>query len=159
MSTDALVVKFYDTAVGKYCYVFYDHTLDTYAIRGECQDRATRQKEYSFYCNNVNDVHAFLQVVFSDAQSLKFSMLNYSNLPKTSDEIEYEFLKENEKSNNLISDGDLVLYNIFSKELPTPIFRYELYTNDPNLNGTAMSTVSGFVFMLLETVRNVCNDY
>jgi hypothetical protein len=164
MSTDALIVKFYETLTEtkeKHCYVFYDHDLNTFAIRGGTRNGKAHRKTYSFYCNRASDVYTFLQIMFSDAQNLYFSLMNNSEFPAHSDDISYEFLLdcESNKTSRNISSNCLVRSLETLMFLPTPIFNYDLYTNASNRHDTSIHTVGDFVISLLDTVRYVHNDY
>ena len=167
MSTDALIVKFYevlDDNCDKHCYVFYDHNLNTYAIRGGKKGGKSYRKTYSFYCDKYYDVYNFLEIIFSDSQNLKFSLMRHGDLPLDSNNIDYDFLLESEinktnKTNNVIASNWLVSSLNTDSDLPTLIFNYNMYTNDKNQGQDKNRTVGGYITTLLHTIRNVCNDY
>ena len=171
MSTDALIVKFFETLdekCDKHCYVFYDHNLNTYAIRGGKKGGKSYRKTYSLYCDSYYDVYNFLEIIFSDAQNLNFSLMRHHELPLNSDDIDYDFLIESEinKTSEVIASKMLVSsYNWLvsslntESDLPMHIFNYDVYTNDETRDGDNKRTVGGFITTLLNTIRNVCNDY
>jgi len=164
MSTDSLIVKFYevlDEKCDKHCYVFYDHNLNTYAIRGGKKGGKSYRQTYSFYCDDKYDVYNFLEIIFSDAQNLKFSLSRHHYLPFNSDNIDYNFLIESEinKSSDVIASKLLVSTLNTESNLPMPFFNYDVYTNNEARDANNKRTVGGFITTLLNTICNVCNDY
>lgn len=167
MSFDALIVKFYevlDDNCNNHCYVFYDHNLKTYAIRGGKKGGKSYRKTYSFYCDNYYDVYNFLEIIFSDAQNLKFCLMRHQHLPLDSDNIDYDFLLACElnktvKTCEVIASKWLVSSLNTESVLPKHIFNYDVFTEDVNRDQEHKCVVGGYITTLLNTIRNVCNDY
>ena len=102
--TDCLVLKIeeretdvelLDTTI----YVIYDKRERNYVIRGK--RRATETADsctYSFVCKDHRDLADFLSFVICKDNFWTYVLYNYDNLSYDSDNITYEFLKENESN-------------------------------------------------------------
>lgn len=102
--TDTLVLKLeeYDATNNKLdtvLYIFYDSRTDHYVIRGKRVDTITWKTHcYSFECesNKKYDLVDFIQLLIYKGNYISFTLYNYDNLPEYSNDITYEFLKEND---------------------------------------------------------------
>ena len=96
---DCLVFKIEEIDNGKNvdmtAYILYDKKTHSYVIRGQ---RIVTEKHksctYSFNCDNASDLLAFLDYVIDPVYKINHVLYNYDNLPKNSNDITYEFLKE-----------------------------------------------------------------
>lgn len=98
---DCLVFKIEEIDNGKNVdmtvYILYDNKKQVYVIRGQ---RIVTEKDksctYSFNCDNdnVSDLLEFLDYVIDPVYKINHVLYNYDNLPKNSNDITYEFLKE-----------------------------------------------------------------
>lgn len=123
--TDCLVLKItefeYDT--GKKdasVYILYDVNSRSFIIRGKRRStKTTKSCCFSFSCKHVKDVANFLSFVICEQNLWTYVLYNYDNLPATSDEITFDFLKRNQSSdyelagyNKMLYDKDLLLKNL-----------------------------------------------
>ena len=102
--TDCLVLKIeeretdveiLDTTI----YVIYDKKDRNYVIRGK--RRATETTDsctYSFVCKDHRDLADFLSFVICKDNLWTYVLYNYDNLSYDSNDITYEFLKEDESN-------------------------------------------------------------
>jgi hypothetical protein len=99
MSSDTLVLKIvendnYNREVLR-VYVFYDHKLDTYGIRGGYNTTNTRRfAKFSFYCDSLCNVTEYLHMLFDKFDGLTVALVNYPDLPIDSNDITYHLLKD-----------------------------------------------------------------
>ena len=88
-------VELLDTTV----YVIYDKKDHNYVVRGKRRSTETTDScTYSFICYNVKDLADFLSFVLCKYNLWTYVLYNYDNLPYDSNDITYEFLKENESN-------------------------------------------------------------
>ena len=97
---DCLVLKFeeieedsnnIDTTV----YVLYDKNEHNYVVRGQRRwSEKVQSCSYSFNCEYARDLADFLQYIICKDNTVNETLLNYDNLPGSSNDITYEFLKE-----------------------------------------------------------------
>ena len=97
---DCLVFKFeeieedsekIDTTV----YVLYDKNEHHYVIRGQRRwSEKVQSCTYSFNSEYAQDVADFLQYIICKENTVNETLLNYDNLPGSSNDITYEFLQE-----------------------------------------------------------------
>jgi hypothetical protein len=102
--TDCLVLKIeerdqvteeLDTTV----YVIYDKGNHNYVVRGkrvECKNGESCT--YSFVCNDHRDLADFLSFVMCKNNLWTYVLYNYDNLSYDSNDITYEFLKEDDSN-------------------------------------------------------------
>ena len=96
---DCLVFKIEEldqnNTVDMTAYILYDKKTHVYVIRGQ---RIVTQKHksctYSFNCDCASDLLEFLDYVIDPVYKINHVLYNYDNLPKNSNDITYEFLKE-----------------------------------------------------------------
>jgi hypothetical protein len=70
-------------------YVLYDKKEHKYIIRGK---RFMDSCSYAFDCEFAHDLANFIQFLIDKENNISYILYNYDNLPKTSNEIDYEFL-------------------------------------------------------------------
>ena len=112
-SPDCLVLKLeeYDPEVKQIdttIYILYDVKEDKYVIRGQRQ--VTPQYKscaYSFDCDDPDDLVDFLKIIFCSKNLIHETLYNYDNLPKYSNEITFEFLKDHSHRDYELSGYDM----------------------------------------------------
>jgi hypothetical protein len=78
-------------------YIWYDQDTETYIIRGKRRETSMVDScVYSFECNSASNLSDFIQFVIDKTNYVSYILYNYDNLPKTSDEITFEFLANND---------------------------------------------------------------
>jgi len=95
---DCLVLKIeeyeeYTQNLDTTLYILYDKKYHNYVIRG--RRRYTPQKqscEYSFVCENIDDLVYFITFVISKQNLWTFVLYNYDNLPVDTNDISFNFL-------------------------------------------------------------------
>ena len=95
---DTLVLKIveHDVNLGKpdtTLYLLYDNAKRRYVIRGQRNDSKVASCTYSFECELVNNLADFLEFLLDKTNRFSFILYNYDNLPNTSNEITFDFLK------------------------------------------------------------------
>ena len=106
MSGDTLVLKVIETDDDLECealrmYVFYDHKLRTYGLRGGYTATNTNKSaNFSFYCDDINNVCDYMHTIFDMFDSLTIALMNYPDLPVISDRITYNVLLDQDKRIN-----------------------------------------------------------
>ena len=107
--TDCLVLKLeeFDTTLKEIdttVYILYDKNEDKYVIRGQRRRTEDHQScSYSFDCEFAEDLAVFLKYLICKTNTVNEVLYNYDNLPGTSNEITFEFLKEHDNRNYEIS--------------------------------------------------------
>lgn len=74
-------------------YVLYDKATHRYVIRGKRDNSRLPSCTYSFECEFANDLADFLEFLLDKTNTFSYILYNYDNLPETSNEITFEFLK------------------------------------------------------------------
>jgi hypothetical protein len=74
-------------------YVLYDTATHRYVIRGKRSSSTVDSCTYSFECKYENDLMDFLEFCLDTTNKFSYILYNYNNLPETSNEITFEFLK------------------------------------------------------------------
>lgn len=100
-ATDCLVLKIeeYDIDNGKLdttLFVIYDKKEQQFIIRGKRSHVSMDLCTYSFNCEFAHELFDFITFVICKKNQWSYTIFNYNNLPATSDEITYEFLKQHE---------------------------------------------------------------
>ncbi len=106
---DCLVLKLeeFDTTLKEIdttIYILYDKKEHQYVIRG--QRRVTPYQQsctYSFNCEFAEDLVVFLKYLICKSNTVNEVLYNYDNLPGSSEEITFEFLKQHDDRNYEIS--------------------------------------------------------
>jgi hypothetical protein len=101
MSTDCLVLKIeeYDIdskELDATIYVLYDKVTHEFVVRGQRFSKKVTSCTFSFKCEFADELADFISFVICKQNLWTYVLYNYDNLPATSDEITYYFLKKNE---------------------------------------------------------------
>lgn len=101
MSNDCLVLKIeeYDVDNGNLdttLFVIYDKKEHQFIIRGKRNHVTLDSCTYSFSCEFAHELFEFITFAICKKNKWSYTIFNYDNLPATSDEITYEFLKQYE---------------------------------------------------------------
>jgi hypothetical protein len=115
--TDCLVLKIeerdqvteeLDTTI----YIIYDKKEHNYVVRGKRNDYKNIEAcTYSFVCNYARDLVDFLSFIICKKNRWTYVLYNYDNLPYDSNDITYEFLKEDESNVYELTGYNNVKYN------------------------------------------------
>jgi hypothetical protein len=115
--TDCLVLKIeerdqvteeLDTTI----YIIYDKKDHNYVVRGKRNDcKNIEACTYSFVCNYARDLVDFLSFIICKKNRWTYVLYNYDNLPYDSNDITYEFLKEDESNVYELTGYNNVKYN------------------------------------------------
>jgi hypothetical protein len=109
-------------------FVFYDTEKSRYALRGnryyydELGD-LTSECPFSYYCKRRFHAFDFIRQIFVDYDSLTFALLNYADLPLSSDSIQYPVLNEqSDRTNEIVCfdngrEDETTAYNSIYKHL------------------------------------------
>ena len=106
---DCLVLKIeeFDTDTNENdtnMYILYDTEMEKYIIRGRRRwTPKTNACEYSFVCDDEDELAQFLQYVICKNNRVNEILYNYDNLPADSSDITFEFLNNYEHSDYEIS--------------------------------------------------------
>ena len=76
-------------------YIWYDWYEESYIIRG----KTNLIDKYSFNCGNTRDLLNFIYMKFRNYEMIQILFHNYSSLPYSSDEVEYEILNDRKDIN------------------------------------------------------------
>jgi hypothetical protein len=87
-------------------YVLYDQKMEKYILRGSYISSKMKCPPYSFMADSANDVADFILFAMDIKNEKNIILYNYDNLPETSDEITYEFLRDWQSS-----DYEITGYN------------------------------------------------
>jgi hypothetical protein len=115
--TDCLVLKIEerDKVTGQLdttIYIIYDKKDHNYVVRGKHNDcKNIEACTYSFVCNYAIDLVDFLSFVMCKKNRWTYVLYNYDNLPYDSNDITYEFLKEDESNVYELTGYNNVKYN------------------------------------------------
>jgi hypothetical protein len=124
MSTDCLVLKieeyYHDSEeLDTTLYVLYDKEADYFVVRGQRFSKKVSSCTFSFQCEFADELADFISFVICKKNLWTYVLYNYDNLPATSDEITYSFLKKNESNvyeiagyNHRQYDRDALLRNL-----------------------------------------------
>jgi hypothetical protein len=93
-------------------YILYDKNEHKYIIRGKRRDLLIiKSNSYSFNCDYIHDLKLFISYIICSKNKYSFTLLNYNNLSKDSDDITFDFLNKYDKETNEISGYDNQEYN------------------------------------------------
>jgi len=98
---DTLVFKIveYDVDFNKpdtTMYILYDKATHRYVIRGKRNSSIMDSCTYSFECEYANELIDFLEFCLDKTNTFSYILYNYDNLPETSNEITFDFLKRHD---------------------------------------------------------------
>jgi hypothetical protein len=110
-NTDCLVLKIEEHDIDTKeldttLYILYDKNESRFVIRGKRFSQYTDCCTYSFSCEFAKDLADFISFVVCIQNQWSYSLYNYDNLPQTSDEITYDFLKNNDSKDYELSGYD-----------------------------------------------------
>jgi hypothetical protein len=99
MSTDCLVLKIEEHDVttkelDTTLYVIYDKKEHQFVVSGKRFSKKMGSCAYSFNCEFAEDLADFITFVICKKNLWTYVLYNYDNLPATSEEITYDFLKQ-----------------------------------------------------------------
>ena len=100
-SADCLVLKIeeYDIDTKNLdttLFIIYDKKEHKFVIRGKRHSDYIESCTYSFNCEFANELFDFITFVICKKNIWSYTIYNYDNLPATSDEITYDFLKRHD---------------------------------------------------------------
>jgi len=115
-ATDCLVLKIeehtFDTnELDTTLYVLYDKKKHYFVVRGQRSSNKMDSCLFSFNCKYVNDLTDFISFIICTKNKWTYVLYNYDNLPYTSANITYDFLKENDSQIYELSAYEKQLYN------------------------------------------------
>jgi hypothetical protein len=74
-------------------YILYDKKEHKYIIRGKrFETKRMESCSYAFDCEFAHDLADFIEFLIDREHTISYILYNYDNLPKTSNEIDYDFL-------------------------------------------------------------------
>lgn len=121
MSSDSLVLKICekdeDNLEINRLYVFYDHNLQTFGLRGGYDTRKNSvdvTHNYSYYTDTSKGVSSMIKLLTNRYVTLSMCLVKYPCLPYDSDDISFGFLKGMDRRANEIVGFD---YNTSQKPL------------------------------------------
>jgi hypothetical protein len=100
-NTDCLVLKIeeYDIDTKELdttMYILYDKKEHYFVVRGQRFSKNIASCVYSFKCEFAEDLADFISFVICKKNQWSYTLYNYDNLPHTSDEVSYDFLKSHD---------------------------------------------------------------
>jgi hypothetical protein len=105
---DTLVLKVVETNTNKgspeqnRTYILYDQQQQTFLIRGGYSVKY-KLSDYSFYCDYVENLKDMLKIFYNTFDELGVSLVNFKNLPTTSDDITFSLLLDEDcKANEIV---------------------------------------------------------
>ena len=121
MSSDSLVLKISEKDENNLefnrLYVFYDHNLHTFGLRGGYGTRkhgVNVSHTYSYYTDTCEGVMAMIKLLTNRYVKLSMCLVKYECLPSDSDDISYSLLKGLDRRANEIVGFD---YDTLQKPL------------------------------------------
>jgi hypothetical protein len=124
MSTDCLVLKIEECdkdskELDATIYVLYDKVTHEFVVRGQRFSKKIASCTFSFQCEFADELADFISFVICKENLWTYVLYNYDNLPATSDDITYDFLKRNDSRvyelagyNHREYDRDVLLRNL-----------------------------------------------
>jgi hypothetical protein len=99
--TDCLVLKIEEfdvdtTELDTTLYILYDKKEHYFVIRGQRFSKNMNSCTYSFNCEFAEELTNFISFIICKKNKWSYTLYNYDNLPHTSDEISYDFLKSHD---------------------------------------------------------------
>lgn len=97
MSSDSFVLKIveYNTNMKEQIrtYVFYDHNLEMFGIRGGYVSKNDNNNaSHSLYCSNLHDTREYLKLCHNDYDNILVCLVNFDDLSRDSDNITFDQL-------------------------------------------------------------------
>ena len=113
MSSDSLVLKIFERDENNVeinrLYVFYDHNLETFGIRGgydTSKNGITNTHSYSYYTDTCEGVISFIKLLTTRYVKISMCLVKYAVLPSDSNNISYGILKGLDRRANEIVGFD-----------------------------------------------------
>jgi hypothetical protein len=100
--TDCLVLKIQelssvDNEIDIELFVLYDNVKGRYVLRGRRNETSSFEfSPFSFVSDSSNDVVDFISIIIYKKNLCNYTLYNYDNFPKSSDEITFESLESDE---------------------------------------------------------------
>lgn len=110
--SDCLVLKIQEVCshlneVDVELFVLYDQEKNYFVIRGRRKESSSFEfTPFSFACDFASDVYDFINTIIYKKNILNVTLYNYTDLPKTSDDITFESLESDEDIKNEIVGYD-----------------------------------------------------
>jgi hypothetical protein len=103
MSKDCLVLKieehYVDTKnLDTILYVLYDKNEHHFVVSGKRASDKIDSCTFTFQCEFAHELADFISFVVCQKNQWTYVLYNYDNLPATSDEITFDFLKRNDSN-------------------------------------------------------------
>jgi len=100
-NTDCLVFKIQEhccdtNELDATIYILYDKKEHNFVIRGKRFSKKIESCTFSFICEFADELADFISFTICEENMWTYVLYNYDNLPDSSDEITYEFLKNND---------------------------------------------------------------
>ena len=97
-------------------YIFFDHNLSTFGIRGgQHTSKYGKINSYSYYSDHISGTISMVNALSAKFVKLSMCLVNYHNLPINSNNIDYHFLLENDMPLNEMVGFDYD--NFFNKKM------------------------------------------
>jgi hypothetical protein len=90
-------------------YFLYDKKYHNYVIRGR---RTQSHNDFSFVCEDLHDLVYFVSFIIPKDSLITYTLLNYDRLFIETDNITYDFLLNNEYSENNLANYENEKYSV-----------------------------------------------
>jgi hypothetical protein len=157
MSGDSLVLKVVESDETGHeinrVYVFYDHNIHAFGIRGGFTTPKGYSHRYSYYVDNVSSVMDLIIVIFNSYYDLSVCLVNYEALPTDPDSITFDSLFKDDNRLHEIAGHDFgksVMDQTCTKKKNKKHRGFDMYTN---------RQVARNIESILNTLVNVYNYY
>jgi len=87
-------------------YILYDKKNHHFVVRGKRFSKKEYSCTYSFNCEIAEELADFISFIICVKNKWSYILYNYDNLPNTSNEISYDFLKNHDSSSYELSAYD-----------------------------------------------------
>jgi hypothetical protein len=84
-------------------YVFYDYKSELFGVRCGYRKLSGDEGSFSYYVEKKDVLLDFLLELFHRPERVEVGLMSFSDLPKNSDDITYDILKEYDEEKNEIS--------------------------------------------------------
>jgi len=107
--TDCLVLKIMefsveDQLVDTVLYILYDKEEHHFIVRGRRNNENIEFNSFSFQCDYAHELEPFIRFLVGKDNKVLTDLINYQELPMSSDDISFEYLEENDsRANQLIA--------------------------------------------------------
>jgi hypothetical protein len=93
-------------------YILYDQKEQHYVIRGQRFHEKIESCTFSFNCKFGYELTEFISTIICTENLWTYSLYNYDNLPAESNDISYDFLKENDTKVYELCAYDFQTFNL-----------------------------------------------